>query len=54
MVEEEAQKQTRLLMDAFIRENPNAERYVKGIKARKKEEKQKNTISSNAINLTTT
>ncbi|KAG5986159.1 hypothetical protein E4U54_005571 [Claviceps lovelessii] len=26
MNEEEAQKQTRLLMDAFIRENPNAER----------------------------
>ncbi|KAG5979882.1 hypothetical protein E4U43_006812, partial [Claviceps pusilla] len=26
MVEEEAQKQTKLLMDAFIRENPNAER----------------------------
>lgn len=28
VLEEEAQKQTKLLMDAFTRENPNAERYV--------------------------
>lgn len=26
--EEEAEKQTKLLVDAFVRENPNAERYV--------------------------
>lgn len=29
--EDEAEKQTKLLVDAFIKENPNAERSVSGL-----------------------